>query len=367
MRALLVCLLLLVLCGPLPVQSGTPAFESRATLVADARQVDATLELALHGEDTVFATGLIVQSAGHVARLPGPAVWRPGELHEFHLKVASENTLPGNYMLLLTVEYQDDDRHWHSYPFAVNYFIGPQHDTPLRTPDVTLKGDQLRWQLSGVSPDDVSLTLSAAPLWKDVATMAPKDQAFQLVPVSDRAAAAGGIYPQLARLDWSKQGIHYSKLIPWSVRTDHRGQWLDYTGEKPRHGWWRSGYWLQLASITVALLALLWTLAVFRRTELPLQTNSEALLSRYLGWLLAAGLTLWVADHTRLDLWTLSTWATGGDTASHILYANVFRDWLAQGKISGGMPEVFMGFPAFPDRCRQDRYFHFSHEIIFIR
>jgi len=346
-RSLFACLVLLAFCGPLPVQSGTPAFEFRASLDANAHRVDGTLLLELRGEESVFTSSLVVQSAGHVARLAGPATWRPGEQHEFRLQLHVENKLPGSYKLLLALEYQDGDRRWHSYPFAANYSVGPPHDTPPRTPDVTLKGGQLRWQLSGLSADDVSLSLSAVPFWEDVATLLPRDKSFRLVPRPDRAAPAGGIYPQLARLDWREQGIHYSKLIPWSLRTDQQGRWLDYTGDKPRHGWWRSGYWLQLASITVALLALMWTLAVFRRAVPPSQTAAEPPLSRYLGWLLVAGLTLWVADHTRLDLWPLQTWATGGDTASHILYANVFRDWLAQGKISGWMPEVFMGFPAF--------------------
>jgi hypothetical protein len=346
-RALLACLVLLAFCGPLPVQSGTPAFGYQASLDANAHRVDGSLLLELRGEEAVFNAGLVVQSANQVVRLAGPATWQPGERHDFQLQLQLENQLPGSYKLLLAVEYQDSGQRWHSYPFAADYSVGPPHDMPLRTPDVTLKGGQLSWQLSGLSPDNVSLGLSATPFWEDLTTLLPKDPSFRLVPRPDRAAPAGRVYPQLARLDWREQGVHYSKLIPWSIRTDQQGRWLDYTGDKPRHGWWRSGYWLQLASITVALLALMWTLAVFRRAEPPLQSSAEPRLSRHLGWLLVAGLTLWVADHTRLDLWPIQTWTTGGDTASHILYANVFRDWLAHGKISGWMPEVFMGFPAF--------------------
>ncbi len=39
---------------------------------------------------------------------------------------------------------------------------------------------------------------------------------------------------------------------------------------------------------------------------------------------------------------------TGGDTASHLLYAARFTEWLlGEGRISGWMPEVFLGLPAF--------------------
>jgi hypothetical protein len=102
-----------------------------------------------------------------------------------------------------------------------------------------------------------------------------------------------------------------------------------------------------MLSIALCAIALAWTLLLLRRQRLNHTLDDESLLTRGAGWLLAAAVSLWIADHTRLDLWILSTWATGGDTASHILYANIFRDWVAQGRISGWMPEVFMGFPAF--------------------
>jgi hypothetical protein len=347
-RVLLTCLALLILYLPLPAESGIPRFAYHATITATALELEGTLELTLTAGGPVYNTELVIRSTDQTVRLGGPRKWMSQASHDFKVQLPSSQPLPGRYHLLLSIEYQDDARAWHSYPLAIEYLLGSARETPLRTPQVMLKADQLLWQLAGVAADDVSLTLSSAPVWESVVHLSPGDRAFKLLQRPDRVAAPGGIYPQLARLDWSDGGFHYSKLIPWSIRTDQRGQWLAYdAGIAPRHGWWRSALWLQMLSITVAGMALLWTLFALRRHKAVCAPAAESSLVRYTGWLLAAVISLWVADHTRLDLWILPTWTTGGDTASHILYANVFRDWLAQGRVSGWMPEVFMGFPAF--------------------
>jgi len=349
MRGLLsTCLALSILCLSLPAQSAPARFDYNATITATALEVSGTLELTLSSGGPVYNTGLVVWSADQSTNLAGPRTWNPQQSHVFQLQMPSSQSSPGRYKLLLSIEYTDDDKFWHSYPLAVDYLLGEARETPLRTPHVLFKGDRLRWQLAGIPPQAVALTLSTAPNWESIDPLTPQADSFNLAQRSDRVAMPGGIYPQLARLDWTDGGFHYSKVIPWSIRTDQRGQWLRYdAGTVPRHGWWRSPQWLQLLSITIAGLALLWTLAAFRRHGIAHPAARESSIIRYTGWLLAAGISVWVADHTRLDLWVLPTWATGGDTASHILYANVFRDWVAQGKVSGWMPEVFMGFPAF--------------------
>ncbi|MGB5180291.1 MAG: hypothetical protein WBP44_16365, partial [Gammaproteobacteria bacterium] len=346
-RVLSTYLVLLILCLPLPAESGAPRFDYKATITANAHALDGTLELTLSASGPLYNTGLLLRSADQTVRMAGPRIWKAHESQVFPVRIPSGHRLPGRYHLLLAIEYQDDDKVWQSYPLAIEYLLGTARETPLRSPQVQFKGEQLRWQLAGIAPEDVSLTLSSAPNWKAIDPLTPEVHVFELAQRPDRKAETGGIYPQLARLDWSDRGFHHSKLIPWSIRTDQKAQWLKYTGIAPQHAWWRSVHWLQILSITTAGLALLWTLFVFIQHRGAHRPAVESALVRYTGWLLAVGITLWVADHTRLDLWVLPTWATGGDTASHILYANVFRDWVAQGKLSGWMPEVFMGFPAF--------------------
>ncbi len=346
-RVLSTYLVLLLLCLPLSAECATPRFEYTATITATAHELDGTLELTLSADTPVYNAELIMGSADEIIRIAGPRTWMPDATHAFTIEIPSSQPVPGKYHLLLSIEYQDDDNAWHSYPVAIEYLFGEARKTSLRSPRVMFKGDQLRWQLAGLTPDDVSLTLTSAPNWEDVDRLTPEHHTFRLVQRPDRMAVPGDSYPQLARLDWRDGGFHHSKLIPWSIRTDQRGQWLRYTGIAPSHSWWRSAHWLQLLSIVVAGVALLWTLFTCRQRKGVCAPVAESSLVRYTGWLLAAVISLWVAGHTRLDLWILPTWATGGDTASHILYANVFRDWLAQGKISGWMPEVFMGFPAF--------------------
>ncbi|MEO5362301.1 MAG: 6-pyruvoyl-tetrahydropterin synthase-related protein [Magnetococcus sp. DMHC-8] len=54
-----------------------------------------------------------------------------------------------------------------------------------------------------------------------------------------------------------------------------------------------------------------------------------------------------MAHYTHPEYWLAPFLPNGGDTASHLLYVGVFREWfLASGKLSGWMPEVFAGFPA---------------------
>ena len=346
-RVLSMYLTVLILCLSLPAVSGALQFEYQATITATANGLDGVLELSLSAGEPINNAGLVIWSADQTTRIAGPQTWKPHEAHVFQLRMPSSHPLPGNYNLLLAIEYQDNEKAWHSHPVAIEYVLGTARDTPLRTPQVIFKGDQLHWQTAGIISEDLSLTLALSPVWEAIGSLTPEDPVFRLAQRPDRMAVPGGIYPQLARLDWSDQGFHYTKTIPWTIRTDRQGQWLKYAGDAPQPGWWRSPQWLQIFSIILAGLALLWTLLAFRQQKIIHPPAVESSIVRYTGWLLAAGISLWMADHTRLDLWILPTWATGGDTASHILYANVFRDWVAHGKVSGWMPEVFMGFPAF--------------------
>jgi len=346
-RVLTAYLTVLIMCLSLPAESGLSRFEYKDNIVATELELGGTLELSLSAGSPIYNSELVIGAADQTTRIPGPRTWKPHESHVFELRIPSSHHLPGNYNLLLAIEYQDDSKAWRHYSFAIEYALETARKTPLRTPQVIFKGERLQWQTAGITPEDISLTLALSPVWETIGLLTPEDAVFHLAQRPDRMAEPGGIYPQLARLDWSDQGFHHSKLIPWSIRTDQRGQWLKYAGISPQHGWWRSPQWLQIVSITLTGLALLWTLLAFRQHSIDPPPTVEPSIVRYTGWLLAVGISLWVADHTRLDLWILPTWATGGDTASHILYANVFREWVAQGKVSGWMPEVFMGFPAF--------------------
>jgi hypothetical protein len=346
-RLLSMYLSVLILCLPQLAECAQFGFEYKASIDASGVELHGTLELALRSAEPIYNVDLVARTVDHSVRIHGPRTWRHQARHVFQLRIPSSHALPGRYHLLLAIEYQDSLNIWRSYPVAIEYAVGESHETPLRVPRVLLKGAQLRWQTAGVTPESTSLTLVPAPIWETLDPLTPGDHEIRLQERSDREAVPGGIYPQLARLDWSDQGYHHSMLMPWTIRTDQRGQWIKYAGVAPQPGWWRSAHLLQILSMIGAGLALAWTLFAFKRHGGAHSPVVESGLIRYTGWLLAAGLCLWVSDHTRLDLWGLSTWATGGDTASHILYAKVFEDWVAQGKVSGWMPEVFMGFPAF--------------------
>lgn len=341
------CFALLMLWLPLPAQAGSARFDYEARIEASARQLDASIELTLAAEAPVYNAGLVIRSTDRVTRVEGPRTWQPGQAFPVQVQVPAGHPLPGRYHLLVSIEYQDENKAWHGFPFGIEYAFGAAPQAPRRGPEVTLKGERLRWQMAGIAPNEISLTLTAAPAWELAEPVRPGNRVFRLEPRSDRVAAPGGLYPQLARLSWRDRGIHHSRLIPWTLRTDQSGHWLGYSGDSPRRGWWRSAAWLQAVAIAAAVLALGWSIVAFKRHWRAPGPGPESPLVSYTGWLLAAAICLWIADHTRLDLWLLPTWATGGDTASHILYANVFRDWVAQGKVSGWMPEVFMGFPAF--------------------
>ena len=346
-RGLLWYFFLLPVCLSLPAESAPSLFEYKENISVTANALHGTLNLRLSADEPVYNAELVIWSADKVVKVAGPRIWRPQAHHEFQLRIPASHPLPGRYHLLLAIEYQDRAEAWHSYPLGIEYTLGTAHATPLRTPQVMFKGGRLRWQLGGVSSEKISLTLTPAPIWAMTGPLTPENHEFHLAQRPNRRAVAGGIYPQLARLDWSDRSIHHSVLIPWSIRADQKGQWLQYADGNPQRSWWKSPSVLQMLSFTGIGCALLWTLLVFKQHRTLDSRDAESGFIRYTGWLLAVGLSLWVADHTNPGLWILPTWATGGDTASHILYAKVFEDWLAQGKLSGWMPEVFMGFPAF--------------------
>ena len=284
---------LLILCLPLSAESSPSRFEYKAIVTATALELGGTLELSLTAGGPIHNAELVIWSADQVTRIAGPRTWNAQASHAFQLQIPSSHPFPGRYYLLLAIEYQDDNKEWHSYPVAIEYDFETAQEVPLRTPQVKFKGGQLRWQLAGVTPENLSLTLALAPIWEAVRPLTPADQTFQLVHRPDRLAVPGGIYPQLARLDWSDQGFHHSMLIPWSIQTDQRGQWLKYAGVAPQHGWWRSPHWLKILSITVAGLALLWTLLAFKQHGIIRVPGVESSIVRYTGWLLAIGLSLW--------------------------------------------------------------------------
>ncbi len=346
-RALSTYFILLILFLPLAAESASSGIEYKANVATTAAELSGTLELSLSADKPIYNAELIIWSVDKIIRITGPRTWRPQERHVFNLRIPSSHPLPGRYHLLLAIEYQDNLKAWRSYPVAIEYDFGTSRETSLRTPQVLFKGERLRWQTVGVAPEKISLTLALSPIWEALRPLTPNDHEIHLKQRPDRIAVPGGIYPQLVRLDWSDRGFHHSMLIPWSIRTDQRGQWIKYAGVAPPQGWWKSAHLLQILSVIGSGLALVWTLFAFRQHRSAHSPAVESKRNRYMGWLLAAGLCLWISDHARLDLWGLPTWATGGDMASHILYAKIFEDWVSHGKVSGWMPEVFMGFPAF--------------------
>lgn len=87
--------------------------------------------------------------------------------------------------------------------------------------------------------------------------------------------------------------------------------------------------------------------------------DSRNLRHEWIGALIVVITTAWLVSHAHPELWITNTWATGGDVASQVFYANVFaEEWFWRGKLSGWLPESFAGFPAFT------YYFPFPFSLI---
>ncbi|MEM1110600.1 MAG: 6-pyruvoyl-tetrahydropterin synthase-related protein [Pseudomonadota bacterium] len=250
-----------------------------------------------------------------------------------------EHPWPGLYHLLLELRYRSPDGQSHTTALAVAY---QKQRRGLRDPAplLVIDGHWLEWQRppeqSGTFLD---LTVSANAFFELAEPTEAFAKEWDWRKIPGRPTPANASIGQLALLKWlGDDGHHYSRIIPFELQTDAYGQLITSDSATSRTNQGPSS-----AGVLVTALALLLALFCLLRQESTgsKQTNPWA------GRALVAAGCLWLASYLAPELWLSHTWPTGGDLASHVLYAERFRGWFFAGQLGGWMPEVFGGFPAF--------------------
>lgn len=308
--------------------------QGSATLQASATKLQGELELLVDSPESIYQLQVDAIRGNAVTSLYREDVVATATRLAIPVDLPYEHAQAGRYHLLLAIRFQDSSGGAHNLSMAHPYAhltIGASPTLPL----LTIDGVALAWQEDGAAGELLGLDLTTAPFWQLSRPVKYGDQRMQLVRSAEAPPPHGDIHQQYAVLNWlGADGLHYSRLIPWFIRDEplpHEGGrfWpLPGVGERGLLPW-----------LGLALAAGIAAIYLKRRAPGRLQ--------RLYDFTVLAALTLWLAHYLHPELWLLETWPTGGDLASHVLYAQRFSEWLFEGRITGWMPEVFAGFPAF--------------------
>lgn len=311
---------------PFVVLGGDIGFQIRADAHAEPDRLHGHLHLQLAAPIPVYNVLLRLQGQGPVLEYHATRYWQPSQAIDIPYSLPSSHRQPGDYHLLVEIHYQTSHGDWLSSLSAISYTV--RRNTIARhQPNLLIENQRLTWQLDDLDPASVSATFTSAPGWLlPNNTLRPADKQLELLRYQSRKLSPELTQSQLARLQWTEDGVHHSRIIPWTITTE----------SSLRQRALEIGPWI--AALLLAGL-LLWQ-----------GMRKQPLAQRYQPWLartLVLLITLWLAGLTHIGLWFTNSLSTGGDTASHVYYASLFPDWLASGKLSGWLPEQFAGFPAF--------------------
>lgn len=315
-----------LLLWPLVVLGGDIGFQIRADAHAEPDQLHGHLYLQLAAPIPVYNVRLRLQGQGPVLEYNAVRYWQLGQAINLPYSLPSTHRQPGDYHLLVEIHYQTSHGDWLSSLSGIPYTV-TRNATARHRPNLLIDNQKLTWQLDGLDPASVNATFTSAPGWLlPDNTRHPADKQLELLRNQSRNLAPQLTQSQLARLQWTEDGVHHSRIIPWTITTE----------PSLRQRALEIGPWL----VALLLAALLLWQGVRKQ---PISQRHQPLLVRTLVLLI----TLWLAGLTHIGLWFTPSLSTGGDTASHVYYASLFPDWLASGKLSGWLPEQFAGFPAF--------------------
>lgn len=326
----------------------TISFETQASFDIRPTRIKALVTVTLISPSPIYTTTVTAQSIDATQTLTSYAYWAPGTHRNIPVDLPATHTQPGNYHLILQLVYADAALRKQHAAIALDYQVRASNETNATTPvpSIRLAEQSITWNAVHPAQHDIRLDLTVGPYWQNNKIYTPQDQTLRLQASSNNPAPPHWVFQQLARLSWTENGQHQSRIEPWSIVTDADGNWHATPANLPGGSLPTSEPIAPAAYYAIALLAftvLLGGLRLVRQDQPALAAHHH----RAFGVLSALVLTIWLAYNTHPELWFTATWTTGGDVASHMFYASVFNDWFWSGKISGWLPESFAGFPAF--------------------
>lgn len=244
---------------PPAAQSKSFTVSAQSTLTATPARLIGDVTLTFSDSDTIYDVEVRVIAQSPETLASARPTWKPGEPLPVRFDVGSSHTLPGNYHALLPIRFRDAQQNYYDAIVSLNYRVN-RAGADTTPPNVIIGNNELTWQIGSLNPADVSLTMTTSPSWVSQPLHIPAStRAYQLILDNGKSILPNWTYPQLARLDWVTDGIHFSRLINWFMQTNERGDWSVRTDSPevsngdlstPNRPWWRR-------------IALLWVVAGF--------------------------------------------------------------------------------------------------------
>lgn len=313
-------------------------FSLNSQIEATNVHVKGTMWLTMAKGDNIYKSFLRVHSHSETTFFILPDIIQAGEKQKIDFVIPSKHQFPGTYHLLVELIFQDKAGEWISSSLGLEY-VHQSSRLPTKKPRVDIQNGKLTW-LSLDKVQSLGLYLSASPLWQTIPELTPSSRQLELEESGWGKPLANFTYPQQARLTWVENGYHQSHLFRWQFSTAMDGKPL-----------WQS-YLSLLSEIKIEPKDVIFGvgLGCFLIAGLLIVRGKQRAayaIPWLVWWLVPLSASIWIAHIMQFPLWSTDTLTTGGDTGSHVFYAHVFEDWIAQGQISGWLPEVFTGLAAF--------------------
>ena len=251
--------------NPPNAQSKPLSVNAQSTLTATPARLLGEVTLTFTDSDAISDVEVSVLAQGIQTVATARPVWKPNEPLPVRFDVVSPHRFPGLYHLLMPIRYSDEQQHRYDAVVAIGYRVNRAGEQAA-APNVAIGKNQLTWQLGGRDPATVLLTLTTSPAWRSQPLHIPASSStFALVSDGDAAVVPNWTYPQLARLDWHADGLHYSRILNWTMQTTDTGDWFvrgestpgakDDTVDEARP-WWRQSMLLWIGAAGLVLAAL---------------------------------------------------------------------------------------------------------------
>lgn len=251
--------------NPPKAQSKPFSVSAQSTLTATPARLLGDVTLTFTESDAISDVEIAVIAQGTQTMATARPVWKPNEPLPVRFDVVSPHNFPGLYYVLMPIRYSDQQQHRYDAVVAIGYRVNRAGDQAA-APDVVIGKNQLTWQLGTRDPATVSLTLTTSPAWRSQPLHIPASSlTFALASDSDATVVPNWTYPQLARLDWHADGLHFSRTLNWTMQTTDTGDWFVRGESTPdanndatveARPWWRQSMllWIVAAGLVSAAL-----------------------------------------------------------------------------------------------------------------
>lgn len=240
---------------------GDTAFSSSATLTARPDRLDGRIRIVLESPFALRRATVLLHAREQTLPLGEVLSWQPGEARDFAVHLAADHSLPGRYHLLLTILFQDLKDIWQSLPLGIDYSVNAAAQPPAH-PGLEITGQQLLWDTDLLPPATITAAVTTSPAWRQPRQpLTPEITRLQIEPLPAVTILPNRRYQQLLRLDHWQAGTHFSRVLPWTITTDARGQWIGITASHkaaiPPKPFWRNTTLLIITAILIAVAAFL--------------------------------------------------------------------------------------------------------------